>query len=35
MHEMNETADGPLTRVPFQKLCPGSAALAKLQEDYR
>ena len=35
MHAMNKTADVPLTRVPFEKLCPGSAALAALQEDYR
>jgi 2-oxoglutarate/2-oxoacid ferredoxin oxidoreductase subunit beta len=35
MHEMNGTTEVPLTRVPFQKLCPGNAALAKLQENFR
>jgi hypothetical protein len=35
MHELNATTDVPLTRVPYEKLCPGSAALAKLQEDFR
>jgi len=35
MHKLNATTDVPLTRVPYEKLCPGSAALAKLQEDFR
>jgi 2-oxoglutarate ferredoxin oxidoreductase subunit beta len=35
MHDMNATPDVPLTRVPFEKLCPGSAALDKLQEAFR
>lgn len=35
IHEMNDTCDVPLTRVPFEKLCPGSDTLARLQEDYR
>lgn len=35
LHEMNETTDVPLTRVPYQKLCPGSQALDRLQEDFR
>ena len=35
MHEMNKTPDVPLTRLPFEKLCPGSAALDRLQEEYR
>lgn len=35
MHEGAGTVDGPLVRVPFEKLCPGSAALEKLQEGYR
>jgi len=35
MHELANTTDVPLSRVPYEKLCPGSAALAKLQEDYR
>jgi 2-oxoglutarate ferredoxin oxidoreductase subunit beta len=35
MHELNETTGVPLTRVPYEKLCPGSAVLAQLQEDFR
>jgi 2-oxoglutarate/2-oxoacid ferredoxin oxidoreductase subunit beta len=35
MHELNGTTDVPLTRVPFEKLCPGSAALEKLQQAFR
>jgi 2-oxoglutarate ferredoxin oxidoreductase subunit beta len=35
LHEMNKSADVPLTRLPYEKLCPGSAALDKLQEDFR
>jgi len=35
MHEMNNTPDTPLTRLPYEKLCPGSAALSRLQEEYR
>jgi len=35
MHELNQTPDVPLSRLPFEKLCPGSAALQKLQEDFR
>ncbi len=35
MHELSQTTDVPLTRVPYEKLCPGSSALDKLQEDYR
>jgi 2-oxoglutarate/2-oxoacid ferredoxin oxidoreductase subunit beta len=34
LHEMNQSADVPLTRIPYGKLCPGSAALDKLQEDF-
>jgi hypothetical protein len=32
---MNQTTDVPLTRVPYEKLCPGSAKLDKLQEAFR
>jgi hypothetical protein len=32
---MNKTTDIPLTQVPYQKLCPGAAALDRLQEDFR
>ncbi len=35
MHELNQTPDVPLARLPFEKLCPGSAALRKLQEEFR
>jgi 2-oxoglutarate/2-oxoacid ferredoxin oxidoreductase subunit beta len=35
LHELSGTPDEPLIRVPFDKLCPGSAALADLQEEYR
>ncbi|HEY2900209.1 MAG TPA: 2-oxoacid:ferredoxin oxidoreductase subunit beta [Polyangia bacterium] len=35
MHEMNKTPDAPLTQIPYEKLCPGSAALNKLLEEYR
>jgi 2-oxoglutarate ferredoxin oxidoreductase subunit beta len=35
MHEMSKTSDIALTKIPYQKLCPGSAALNRLQEDFR
>jgi len=35
MHQMSGTTDVPLAKVPFEKLCPGSAKLAALQEMYR
>jgi 2-oxoglutarate ferredoxin oxidoreductase subunit beta len=35
MHELSQTPDMPLAQLPFEKLCPGSAELAKLQEDFR
>ena len=35
MHELNNTTDEPLTQLPFEKLCPGSTALEKLQESFR
>jgi 2-oxoglutarate/2-oxoacid ferredoxin oxidoreductase subunit beta len=35
MHEMNKTIDVALSKVPYQKLCPGAAALDRLQEDFR
>jgi 2-oxoglutarate/2-oxoacid ferredoxin oxidoreductase subunit beta len=35
MHAGNRTVDEPLTSVPFEKLCPGSEALAELMEEYR
>jgi 2-oxoglutarate/2-oxoacid ferredoxin oxidoreductase subunit beta len=35
MHEMNRTVEPPLSDVPFEDLCPGADALAKLQDEYR
>jgi 2-oxoglutarate ferredoxin oxidoreductase subunit beta len=35
LHEANNTTGTPLSRVPFEKLCPGSSALEKLQEEFR
>ena len=35
LHELNATPDTALIKVPYEKLCPGSAALDKLQEDFR
>jgi 2-oxoglutarate ferredoxin oxidoreductase subunit beta len=35
LHELSETPDEALIKVPFEKLCPGSAALSELQEEYR
>src|SRR6266851_4851713 len=33
LHEMNQTARTALSRMPYEKLCPGAAALEELQED--
>jgi 2-oxoglutarate ferredoxin oxidoreductase subunit beta len=35
VHETNNTSEIPLSRVPFEKLCPGAAVLDKLQKDFR
>jgi 2-oxoglutarate/2-oxoacid ferredoxin oxidoreductase subunit beta len=35
MHQVNNTTDVPLSRVPYEKLCPGNAELQKFQEAYR
>ena len=35
LHELNRTSDTPLARLPFEKLCPGAAALDELQKDFR
>ncbi len=35
MHEMSNTPEIALTQVPYEKLCPGSDALSKLQDEYR
>jgi 2-oxoglutarate ferredoxin oxidoreductase subunit beta len=35
VHEMNGTSETPLSQIPYEKLCPGSAALDRLQEAFR
>jgi 2-oxoglutarate ferredoxin oxidoreductase subunit beta len=35
MHELNGSPDKPLVSIPYDKLCPGSKNLAKLQETFR
>jgi 2-oxoglutarate ferredoxin oxidoreductase subunit beta len=35
MHDVSGTVDTPLVEVPFEQLCPGSAALAGLMDEYR
>jgi 2-oxoglutarate ferredoxin oxidoreductase subunit beta len=35
MHGVSGTIDAPLTQVPYEQLCPGSAALQALQDEYR
>lgn len=35
LHELNETSDIPLSRLPLEKLCPGRSALEDLQEEFR
>jgi 2-oxoglutarate ferredoxin oxidoreductase subunit beta len=35
LHEMSNSPQTALSKVPYDKLCPGAEALAKLQEDYR
>jgi 2-oxoglutarate ferredoxin oxidoreductase subunit beta len=35
MHQGARTVDTPLTRLAFEELCPGAAALQKIQEAYR
>jgi len=35
LHEMNRTPVAALSRLPYEKLCPGAAALNELQEDFR
>ena len=35
MHQMSGTVDVPLTKIPYEKLCPGSAKLDALQNKYR
>jgi 2-oxoglutarate/2-oxoacid ferredoxin oxidoreductase subunit beta len=35
VHELNQTPDTALSKLPYEKLCPGSEALDRLQEEYR
>jgi 2-oxoglutarate ferredoxin oxidoreductase subunit beta len=35
MHELNRTAETPLSEVGFETLCPGSAKLDELMDDFR
>jgi 2-oxoglutarate ferredoxin oxidoreductase subunit beta len=35
LHEMNRTSDVPLSRLPYEKLCPGQSELDRLQEEFR
>ena len=35
VHDQNDTVPVPLYNLPHEQLCPGSAALQKLQEDFR
>ncbi len=35
MHEMMRTVPTPLVELPFESLCPGSAAMDTLMERYR
>lgn len=35
MHGLAQTTDTPLVELPYETLCPGSVALAELQEEWR
>jgi 2-oxoglutarate ferredoxin oxidoreductase subunit beta len=35
MHDQSHTVETPLSHVPYEQLCPGSAALDRLMEEYR
>ena len=35
VHELNNTPEHALNKVPYDKLCPGSAELAKMQMSFR
>ncbi|MGD1092455.1 MAG: 2-oxoacid:ferredoxin oxidoreductase subunit beta [Bryobacteraceae bacterium] len=35
LHELNNTSDMPLARMPYEKLCPGAAELDKLQAEFQ
>jgi len=35
LHEINGTTATPLNAVPYEALCPGTAALSALQDRFR
>jgi hypothetical protein len=35
MHAVNHTIERPLVDVPYEELCPGSAALEELMGEFR
>ncbi len=35
MHELSNSTEVPMAHIPYETLCPGSAVLDKLQEEYR
>ncbi len=35
LHEINNTSEIPLSRMPYEKLCPGAAELDRLQEEFQ
>jgi 2-oxoglutarate ferredoxin oxidoreductase subunit beta len=35
MHGLNRTTAMPLSEIPYERLCPGSSSLAKLQQRFR
>jgi hypothetical protein len=35
MHSFENTVDTPLVQIPYRSLCPGSAALDEIQEEWR
>jgi 2-oxoglutarate/2-oxoacid ferredoxin oxidoreductase subunit beta len=35
LHDTNNTSKTPLSRVPYEKLCPGAAVLDRIQEEFR
>jgi len=35
MHELSNSPEVALSKIPYEKLCPGAEELAKLQEEYR
>jgi 2-oxoglutarate ferredoxin oxidoreductase subunit beta len=35
MHELSNSSDVPMAQLPFEALCPGSAVLEELQQEFR